>query len=117
MKTKHTPGPWRVFGDDQITSVKGHDIARLQLPYATDSRTHRYSAIKNAQCEANGRVLALAPEMLELLEVISKFSSDGGTEGSLRFCETFKANGTIYGCCIGERILELIRKATTKEKS
>lgn len=59
MRTKHTPGPWKVFhaiameddGTPMLYAVVG----------ATDTRTA-------VECEANERLIAAAPELLKALE-------------------------------------------------
>ena len=58
METKHTPGPWKVFrtnaGElDSITTMNGLRVAGTVTFYG------------NNQGEANARLIAAAPELLE----------------------------------------------------
>jgi hypothetical protein len=58
----HTPGPW-VFVQDGLTLVRGvsdDDCHQVVADCASDFMT-------NAECEANARLIAAAPDMLKAL--------------------------------------------------
>lgn len=76
---EHTPGPWRVANDQecdaffiQIISGPKKDIAIV------------YLAVEDSHGEANARLIAAAPELLDalrlLLEHSESFHDDGETE-------------------------------------
>lgn len=70
--SKHTPGPWKVVNHGSIcigvgcyTKLKNYSrmIVNTILP-ETDEKYE----LEKAELEANARLIAAAPEMLELLE-------------------------------------------------
>lgn len=69
MSAKHTPGPWSVyapqFGFSAITEPDGKLIFGLAAGNAKERRGE-------AECAANARLIAAAPDMLEALERIVK---------------------------------------------
>ena len=66
MKLQHTPGPWVLFNavDEYYTSIipdredRIFDICHFHFPV---------DKIEYAECEANARLIAAAPDMLEAL--------------------------------------------------
>ncbi len=59
MTDKHTPGPWHLNGVDTIISVKGNrTVAKVFHP------------------EADARLIAAAPELLEALDEIDAHASE-----------------------------------------
>jgi hypothetical protein len=77
MNTKHTPGPWR-YSDHMISSQTAEHGATI----ATLNHTSR--AIPDAEVEANGRLLAAAPEMKELLERLIHPAADDSDVANAR---------------------------------
>lgn len=67
MKAKHTPGPWEKFEDKNgVVRVGGaeHSVASINNPFLDN--------------EANARLIATAPELLEALkEASNQLTSDG----------------------------------------
>ena len=65
--SQHTPGPWKSFyegsGDYLVLGADGSEVASLSRPDAHMMHTGPGSGIN----EANARLIAAAPEMLELL--------------------------------------------------
>jgi hypothetical protein len=64
MKAKHAPAPWRTGGkypEDIYANRAGHAIARCV--------NEQYEG----ECEANARLIAAAPELLEALQMIASF--------------------------------------------
>lgn len=68
MKTQHTPGPWHLS--------KGKNYVRKLSPTLTDA-PQDYNIcelncmVGNPEFEANARLIAAAPDMLEALEEIA----------------------------------------------
>lgn len=58
MNAKHTPGPWHVESDTDICGSAGGFIATAHMPS---------SAIGTEREYANARLIAAAPDLLELL--------------------------------------------------
>lgn len=74
MKAKHTPGPWKTYTTDQglidITAA-GND-GTLTLAYMTGEDNIEINV------EANAKLMAAAPDLLEALtSLYSKFKNDG----------------------------------------
>jgi len=61
MTTKHTPAPWIDNGEGLIVSNKG-DVATIAAAYDL------HNDYTGTEQEANARLIAAAPELLELLE-------------------------------------------------
>jgi hypothetical protein len=62
---KHTPGPWEHDGDE-ITSTSGDYIA-----------TTAYG-VSESQAEANARLIAAAPDLLDALREIAEVPPESG---------------------------------------
>lgn len=63
MSAKHTPGPWHVGGRDKCT-VYDRFNQRLANSFEGVMATQR----SDSECHANARLIAAAPEMLEVLQ-------------------------------------------------
>lgn len=93
MKTQHTPGPWE-FQPTSHTTIgtsgiftKNHDIDKhvyiceVKMPYATDLEHSLKISIERvdeiiAERNANARLIASAPAMLEALEWLLLFAKN-----------------------------------------
>lgn len=64
MSKQHTPGPWHVSNGVQIRSAK-HQICKVWM-------------MRNGEGNANARLIAAAPELLQALQDIVENSSDQG---------------------------------------
>ena len=63
-KPKHTPGPWRLgYVDHTGATIRTGDAAQLAIATATGARP---------ELEANARLIAVAPELLEAAELALK---------------------------------------------
>jgi hypothetical protein len=64
MKTTHTPGPWRVHEKSPTLVIDKHGLVIAQA--------HSYAecGIMRDEAEANARLIAAAPELLEALESV-----------------------------------------------
>ena len=65
--TKHTPGPWRVANGVQIRSARDQ-IAKVWM-------------MRNGEGNANARLIAAAPELLEALKAVT-LSTDAVAYGA-----------------------------------
>ena len=79
MTTQHTPGPWKIGeitgGQDggiwaEIDGQGHSGIAQVVWKMEDDERTPR--------CEANARLIAAAPDLLEALQQISDYARTDG---------------------------------------
>ncbi len=59
-KPKHTPGPWEYYGQDGVFYIEENGIPENTLTIATVEYGN----------EANARLIAAAPELLEMLRLI-----------------------------------------------
>ena len=78
-QTRYTPEPWRYHKEKMVVRqdesagefcVRGHQIADLSGTFGT--RIIRNLAIKAGVIDANGYLIAAAPELLKALEVLCK---------------------------------------------
>jgi hypothetical protein len=88
VTAQHTPGPWSVTDNSWETSTvygpDGETIAECQInSIATEDTQYEFEAIK----EANARLIAAAPELLEALEAMA--SAFVGHDGERGKDETF----------------------------
>lgn len=101
MSSNHTPGPWRTFNwKGQETIVQNHVGQAI-----ADCDVNRYLELSAKQ--ANARLIAAAPELLEALQSIIEFANDPC--GALHTVRQFR-NQIEY-----ERALSAIAKATGKQ--
>ena len=63
MTDKHTPGPWKVAGDD----INGQAIVRGEHVEIATCWHHCLGSLE-IQMRANARLIAAAPELLDALE-------------------------------------------------
>lgn len=75
-KPKHTPGPWFVSAGSKYV-LAGGGTYRAVAEAFTCSDKWGMAPISEAERDANKRLIAAAPEMLELLKAIYKAASDG----------------------------------------
>ena len=79
MSTKHTPGPW--FRDDRsglecdVRAASGRKVALCWGLASNNARN--YDKKYKAECDANARLIAAAPEMLEALEKLLSIQEHG----------------------------------------
>lgn len=83
----HTPGPWAVdVSLPGIVEIRDSEKRMLATVYAPDYLNH---PVTDEEAEANARLIALAPELLEALEeMVESFWSE--CIGCVR--ETFREN-------------------------
>ena len=83
MKDKHTPGPW-IVAEDQVGDDDGNTIADVTL--FNEWNTTEGIVTKEMPWEANARLIAAAPELLEILEE-SVWYIDFGDSGAIEWHE------------------------------
>lgn len=75
MKPKHTPGPWKVaHGMRGLQNLKVHGVENNEGLGIVNCGTGKDG-------EANARLIAAAPDMLEALKLIVKMGNDSSPEG------------------------------------
>jgi hypothetical protein len=88
--SKHTPGPWAISSGDFI----------LQNHAAVDAPKHGALALVvwkmeddelSPECEANARLIAAAPDLLEALETCEAFLLSAGFASSGAYAEASAA--------------------------
>ena len=74
--SKHTPGPWMINGYDIIPQGIRKDstaiLARVYHSYNPASNGGAYD-LRDLPQEANARLIAAAPEMLETLQFVNSY--------------------------------------------
>lgn len=96
----HTKGPWLIDGQTVYALVREgrHDVNR----FSARVQSSGLSAADDAECEANARVMATAPDLLEALRELDP-ANGHRTDCNERKC----------GDCSTCRARAAIRKATT----
>jgi len=67
MKTKHTPGPWKVVGESTLNIISYHIPKGRKICSLLSQSTEDFK---------NAALIAAAPEMLEMLETILNETDD-----------------------------------------
>lgn len=82
MAKTHTPGPWQMSGVRGTSPVyKGHGVGPDGQPYVV---IVPYNDKDHAECLANARLIAAAPDMLAALKaLVTFFESTGFKTGFL----------------------------------
>ena len=78
--SKHTPGPW-IVAEDQVGDDDGNTIADVTL--FNEWNTTEGIVTKEMPWEANARLIAAAPELLEFVEDVAEGLDTGGNPGHL----------------------------------
>jgi hypothetical protein len=70
MGTQHTPGPWHIaeYGTNEDGTPKHYGIVRGKVTIANLGTSTNENA---KEIDANARLIASAPEMLEALKILS----------------------------------------------
>lgn len=82
MKTTHTPGPWEVMGNADVYSSDGTLIF------------HSPTTRPFAECQRNARLIAAAPELLEMVKTMDCLCTGKEIKKICVLCRTIaKAEG------------------------
>lgn len=84
---RHTPGPWQ--HDDQFIvapDLEGTHVDIYIAEIATDDETGRIASA--AQQQANGRLIAAAPSLLEAAELVLERWSEGDLADAVRMLDS-----------------------------
>src|SRR5688572_5645975 len=99
MDTKHTPGPWGLFrsGYSARFGVEGDDEKFSVVVYGTkDEPDKGVQGRTEDEANANARLIAAAPDMLQALESVINWFADYGDEDwhCLRLAKAAHAKAT-----------------------
>lgn len=86
MGTKHTPGPWRYCKENGSPTTGQHMIAGGKPGYLAEVRD-----CGSGDVEANARLIAAAPELLEALEFLVGCVSHGYTNDDAKAISNARA--------------------------
>ncbi|OZI38998.1 hypothetical protein CEG14_05535 [Bordetella genomosp. 1] len=76
MTTKHTPGPWaRDIGSGFGCDVRAENGRKVAATWGINSGDPHRPAYR-AECDANARLIAAAPELLEALQELADDIAD-----------------------------------------
>ena len=90
--TKHTPGPWHINTAGSASRGKPFKITEIYV-YAPDTQDDTaicadvIDPVTQEPSEANARLIAAAPDLLEALQTIVKSLSDQDDEGMIEHAE------------------------------
>jgi hypothetical protein len=77
----HTPGPWKVLPEAVTRAVEMFEIAEVShLRVVCDGRGDGFTAAGDA--EADARLIAAAPTLLEALQSLATYTSEFGDSGT-----------------------------------
>jgi hypothetical protein len=111
---KYTPGPW------EVTDLRHSIVVRTESPNKTKYGASRYAAIGGfdrsdpdqlSEALANARLIAAAPDLLEVLKAFSDYVRDEqmATDGAVTYPTTainhwaFLARAAIAKATVGEQ--------------
>ena len=102
MKDKHTPGPWTIdefgyinAGGQQIADVHVYDSSNCMDCGQCEGHSVRNEP--KLPYQANARLMAAAPELLEALRLLMEFSSGIGSHYSIAYSIAEKLIAKIEG--------------------
>lgn len=90
--TKHTPGPWHINTAGSASRGEPFKITEIYV-YAPDTQDDTaicadvIDPVTQEPSEANARLIAAAPDLLEALQTIVKSLSDQDDEGMIEHAE------------------------------
>ena len=108
MTTKHTPGPWHTSEPPIITDARNDVLIEPKLCqiglYApsgllsfivTELDDDPTDDLTIAEAQANARLIAAAPELLEALQAMIRYGEDGPAKGETGYDIEMKAKAAI----------------------
>ena len=115
MSTKHTPGPWVARNNEENCLVYSEKFGGITL--CQHNGAHR------EEHEANARLIAAAPELLEMLDKCAKqliemaFHFDGTCEGDVEETVCESTNPARQSIVIARLAKYIIAKATGEKEA
>lgn len=113
----HTPGPWR-YQKETSHTILGPSKLPPVVKYQIYKEKGIYGHPATCDLEADARLIAAAPELLDALEVLFDVSGLSGRAvtrdmGKCERCTGFTPSGMIKVCrkCAANQVLEVISKA------
>ena len=82
MNTQHTPGPWTVAGRDVVGKLGEMDTCIAEC--------FNHSSMDRHNAEANARLIAAAPELLEAVKISLEFLDRQNTPKNIQEQISFK---------------------------
>lgn len=76
MKTKHTPGPWKIDNTGVLTNSKGNRVFATVYVARPTVESEYFD-----KWQANARLIAAAPDLLEALKAVYNRLGSGDTSG------------------------------------
>jgi hypothetical protein len=99
-KLKHTPGPWTYFKEKQEIDVMNMTIFFDTVQFKENGISENLVRLNDDNSEANARLIAAAPEMLEcLIEICT-------------YLQTNKLNSILPTSGYHKNMINIIEKAT-----
>ena len=77
---KHTPGPWTHEGQGDITGIEDNGFGRGPVDVCSV-----YLRAVEGRHEANARLIAAAPDLLDALEYVADIDVSGADDSVIRF--------------------------------
>ncbi|MGK0556132.1 hypothetical protein [Bordetella bronchiseptica] len=101
MTTRHTPGPWaRDIGSGFGCDVRAENGRKVAATWGINNGDPHRPAYR-AECDANARLIAAAPELLEALEtLVADFADYPASE---RPCHAFDLARAVIAKAKGEQ--------------
>jgi hypothetical protein len=101
----HTPGPWKACGCGKCgqVSCSDHPVCKVERGDWGDSAEMVYGHIPIEEGDANARLIAAAPDLLEALKCVEWVMSGSGP----RFCSDCghdRSRGHAKGCSVAAAI-------------
>ena len=82
----HSNAPWRIEGENVKTAISS-GCKRIAMVDSFDCGTGDPRSISKEEHEANARLIAAAPEMLEALRRVDNYFTQPGEDDWIRFCK------------------------------
>lgn len=99
MKTQHTPGPWAAQIGARHVDVEADDWI------ITETDTHKSDSPPRAQCIANARLIAAAPDLLEAAAFARDLAMRMTAKADIPYCAEFAAIAQDLDAAIAKAIV------------
>lgn len=68
IELKHTPGPWRIMSGMVVSDTPKDEYKTTAVAYCSDEFQHKGGLPYGKERDANAKLIAAAPELLEALQ-------------------------------------------------